>query len=74
DLGYETTIDLDTLIVNTNGKIHDFWTEVPKICNENGYQLKSYKPIKDALESLFIQLVSRKIAENGSSDLKEENK
>ncbi|MHA2279043.1 MAG: ABC transporter ATP-binding protein, partial [Candidatus Kariarchaeaceae archaeon] len=41
DLGYETTIDLDTLIVNTNGKIHDFWTEVPKICNENGYQLKS---------------------------------
>lgn len=59
DLGYLTSIDLDILVVNANGKLLDLWKDIPRICNENEYQLKSYKPSKDALENLFIKLVSK---------------
>lgn len=69
ELGYSTSIDLDTLIVNTNGKINNLWGDIPKICSENGYKLKSYKPVKDALESLFIKLVSKNVPEIIANDM-----
>ncbi|OLS27199.1 MAG: putative ABC transporter ATP-binding protein YxlF [Candidatus Heimdallarchaeota archaeon LC_2] len=71
EIGYETKIELDTLIVKTNGKISRLWKEIPQICTENGYELKSYKPVKDALESLFINLVSKNITINNSNSSEE---
>ncbi|MCE7737258.1 MAG: ABC transporter ATP-binding protein [Candidatus Heimdallarchaeota archaeon] len=59
DLGYLTNLDLDVLVVNANGKLLELWKDIPRICSENNYQLKSYKPVKDALENLFIKLVSK---------------
>ncbi|MFV2016243.1 MAG: ABC transporter ATP-binding protein [Candidatus Heimdallarchaeota archaeon] len=59
DLGYLTSVDLDTLFVNANGRLLELWKDIPQICSDNNYQLKSYKPVKDALENLFIKLVSK---------------
>jgi ABC-2 type transport system ATP-binding protein len=71
--GYDTVIELDTLIVKTNGRIDELWRDIPQICNENGYQLKSYKPVKDALENLFIQLVSRNVSSTNPNNEMEDN-
>lgn len=73
DLGYLTNIDLDTLIVNANGKLHDLWIDVPRLCSENNYQLKSYKPVKDSLENLFIKLVSRNTSLESIKQTEENN-
>ncbi|MDH5400934.1 MAG: ABC transporter ATP-binding protein [Candidatus Heimdallarchaeota archaeon] len=60
DLNFNAYMDETTIMVNTNGNLLALWSEVPKICTSNNYQLRSFKPAKDALENLFIDLVSRK--------------
>ncbi len=63
-LGYDVEIDYGTLTVNTNGNISQLWFDLPSLCKEKGYQLRTFKPIHDALENLFLKLVSNQAVED----------
>ncbi|MHA2089706.1 MAG: ABC transporter ATP-binding protein [Candidatus Kariarchaeaceae archaeon] len=56
--GYSVTMDGDTIVISSNGKLKEMWQDVPQICIEKGYELRSYKPVRDALENVFMKLVS----------------
>lgn len=59
EIGLVVNLDEYVLIVNTNGNLNLLWDELPKLCYENNIQLKSCKPVRDALENVFLDLVSK---------------
>jgi ABC-2 type transport system ATP-binding protein len=71
DKGYIVERELSTIWVKANGRLKDLWRDIPQICTENSIELRSYKPVKDALENIFIQLVSRQkmIKTNGGENI-----
>ncbi len=58
--GYVTRMENKTIIVETGNRKQELWSEIPKICNENGYELRSFKPVRDALENVFLNFVSKR--------------
>ncbi|MHA2252351.1 MAG: ABC transporter ATP-binding protein [Candidatus Kariarchaeaceae archaeon] len=67
DRGYSAKLDVDTVVVTSNGDLTELWEDIPHICVENNYELRSYKPARDALENLFMRLVANKTYENGGT-------
>ena len=62
-MGYNVEFDSGIISVNTNGKLSQLWIDLPKICMEKGYQLRTFKPKHDALENLFLKLVTNQALE-----------
>jgi ABC-2 type transport system ATP-binding protein len=65
--GYSAKLDVDTIIVSSNGKLKEMWQDVPSICVDKGYELRSYKPVRDALENVFMRLVSNQALNGGNN-------
>ncbi|MCY3410792.1 MAG: ABC transporter ATP-binding protein [Candidatus Heimdallarchaeota archaeon] len=57
--GYKVTMDQHTIIIEVEENIRKIWTEVPKICSDNNFELRSLRPMRDALENVFLNYVSR---------------
>jgi len=64
--GYPATKERDRVYVSSNGSLTKFWESIPKICQDEGIQLRSFVPIRDSLEKLFLQLVSRPLEEESN--------
>ncbi len=69
--GHEVQLDVETLIVTSNGNLQELWEDVPNICVEKHFQLRSYKPVRDALENVFMRLVSTPMLEDIKGDIDE---
>ena len=59
DDGYEVTLENHTIIIEVGKNLRKVWKDLPKICVENNFELRSFKPVKDALENVFLNYVSR---------------
>ncbi len=57
--GCTAEMERDRVYVSTNGQLMDFWRVLPKLCVDNGIELRSLVPVRDSLEKLFLQLVSK---------------
>lgn len=60
--GLEYVVSVKQEEENLYVKVHEhalerLWKEVPEFCGENKIQLHVFKPVKDALEKLFVDLV-----------------
>jgi ABC-2 type transport system ATP-binding protein len=62
------SIDRDAVTVDFNSRLEEMWQFIPKICVDNNIQLKSFKPIKDRLATLFLQLVQKREVEMENED------
>jgi len=68
DIGYIAHLEHETVIVKANGKLQQLWLDVPSICQEHNFELRSYKPVRDALESVFLRLVSNDYLYDGGNN------
>lgn len=64
DAGFETRRDDQLLFVELNSSINEFWNLLPKFCVDNKISLQTCRPVRDPLETLFLQLVSKDIDNN----------
>ncbi len=56
--GYDIELENQTIIIDVGKRIRQIWNDIPKICAENNYELRSFKPVRDALENVFLRYVS----------------
>jgi len=60
EAGYDATMERDRVYISANGSLHQFWKDIPLLCQSNNIELRSLTPVRDSLEKLFLELVSRK--------------
>lgn len=58
--GYKVELDNATIVIDVEDKLRKIWKDLPKICNENNFELRSFKPMRDSLENLFLKYVSQR--------------
>lgn len=61
DDGFDVKLENHTIIIQVGGNLRKVWIDLPKICVENSFELRSFKPVKDALENVFLNYVTRKM-------------
>jgi ABC-2 type transport system ATP-binding protein len=60
DEGYNVTLDNTTIVIDVEEKLRQIWRDLPKICNENNFELRSFTPMRDSLENVFLKFVSQR--------------
>lgn len=56
---YDVVLEDHTIVINVYKKARQIWVDIPRICHENNFELRSFKPMRDALENMFLRYVSR---------------
>ena len=72
--GFHAIQERDRVFVSSNGDLNELWNTLPILCQQDGIQLRSFVPVRDSLEKLFLQLVSRQqqIKEEGTEEEKQD--
>ncbi len=66
EVGYECTLENGIIYVSNLTNLEKFWTEVPKICADNSWELKTLRPTHDALERVFLNYVRNPMEVNST--------
>ncbi len=56
--GFICKLDQHTVLIDVDKRYNELWALLPQLCVEKGYQLRSFKPLRDPLENVFLKFVS----------------